>query len=668
MAVLFEQFTNFGSTSLSSPATAGSTSISVNDATNFPATGQFRVVIDNEVFLVTGVTGTTFTVTPGYENTTQANHNTGATVSCVVTAGVMNNINNRNLGTLNYLEYFPGGENSFADQTTQIQNFLLYCQLVAFTMKPLTGLDDQIQSHYVTAVLPYGTTRTITSPIVVPEFVNLKDLAGMQRNGTAGTVTSSYNGDTTSLACANLWQPGVIIVPDAHCENLNLYDNPDGVHLGSALAVGKNWVAAGATVVSGGAGYHVGDVLRLAQPSKAPYFATFITVNSVDGNGAVLTFSVNPGAYALPDKLQQQQWTAANGFTGAIASGSHGQVFDGVHPGAFITAGGNGTGATFTQQWRPDWNGVSTMYDMGAQTIGDTRLGKIRCLAVGKSPDPTVGDATYGFKFGVLISNLNVTFDDIGVGGGDWSIAIINASDTRGNILNPVGGAVLLKLLSSGSIECPNVVLDTPSHSALDIDACQAVRIAAQGINPVSSPTLTSGYAMRIGSQSTTKSVNVTVELDLENFGSLAGVPAAYFANMADCHIDVTVGNHTSNGNNGTHLLTRFCDFGTGITLSNRIGGQFSWGSQTPASLFSGTLPGCGLRVWNDSVNGSGVGGYTDEGGNYAIKGAAAPTTGTWLAGDRVVNNAPSAGGNEGWICVTGGSPGTWKSYGAIAS
>lgn len=46
----------------------------------------------------------------------------------------------------------------------------------------------------------------------------------------------------------------------------------------------------------------------------------------------------------------------------------------------------------------------------------------------------------------------------------------------------------------------------------------------------------------------------------------------------------------------------------------------------------------------------------------------AAPTTGTWAQGDFVRNSAPSVvthGSHEyiyfGWICVTGGTPGTWK-------
>ena len=42
------------------------------------------------------------------------------------------------------------------------------------------------------------------------------------------------------------------------------------------------------------------------------------------------------------------------------------------------------------------------------------------------------------------------------------------------------------------------------------------------------------------------------------------------------------------------------------------------------------------------------------------------PTVGTWTAGDRIVFTNPVAGGKSGSICVNGGTPGTWKQFGAI--
>ena len=47
---------------------------------------------------------------------------------------------------------------------------------------------------------------------------------------------------------------------------------------------------------------------------------------------------------------------------------------------------------------------------------------------------------------------------------------------------------------------------------------------------------------------------------------------------------------------------------------------------------------------------------------------SAAPTAGTWAVGDVVWNSAPTAGGTIGWVCTTAGTPGTWKTFGAIAA
>jgi hypothetical protein len=44
----------------------------------------------------------------------------------------------------------------------------------------------------------------------------------------------------------------------------------------------------------------------------------------------------------------------------------------------------------------------------------------------------------------------------------------------------------------------------------------------------------------------------------------------------------------------------------------------------------------------------------------------AAPSSGTHVQGEVVFNANPRAGGKLGWVCVIGGSPGTWKAFGTI--
>ena len=59
---------------------------------------------------------------------------------------------------------------------------------------------------------------------------------------------------------------------------------------------------------------------------------------------------------------------------------------------------------------------------------------------------------------------------------------------------------------------------------------------------------------------------------------------------------------------------------------------------------------------------------YFKIGNKIHYFGTAAPTTGTWNTGDIIYNTNPAAGGYIGWVCVAGGTPGTWKTFGAISA
>ncbi len=63
------------------------TTLTVASAATFPSSGQFRVLVEDEIMLVTDVSGTTFTVTRGHEDTTAVTHASSAPVALVLTAG-----------------------------------------------------------------------------------------------------------------------------------------------------------------------------------------------------------------------------------------------------------------------------------------------------------------------------------------------------------------------------------------------------------------------------------------------------------------------------------------------------------------------------------------------------------------------------------------------------
>lgn len=88
-----EKYTNNGTTTLNGAINNSVTSLIVTDATFFPANPQFRIIIDSEIMIVTGITGgTTFTVTRGAEGTSAASHLNLALVNHIMTAGAMDQI------------------------------------------------------------------------------------------------------------------------------------------------------------------------------------------------------------------------------------------------------------------------------------------------------------------------------------------------------------------------------------------------------------------------------------------------------------------------------------------------------------------------------------------------------------------------------------------------
>lgn len=149
----------------------------------------------------------------------------------------------------------------------------------------------------------------------------------------------------------------------------------------------------------------------------------------------------------------------------------------------------------------------------------------------------------------------------------------------------------------------------------------------------------------------------------------------------------VSVNNVMINGNFVYNFLTTL----SGSPSANvRVGGISVFSDATPTYTVSN------ITITNNLVNqgyGIGIQTYTLESvyinGNYITNtvgtlvdtssvyrlsngqiGAysAAPTTGTWERGSVVYNSAPSAGGTVGWVCVTAGTPGTWKTFGSIAA
>ncbi|MHC4301286.1 MAG: hypothetical protein ACYS7Y_28795 [Planctomycetota bacterium] len=82
-----ERISNDAISTINGGLTAGATTVTVTDAAPFPTQGNFRIIVDNEIMLVTAVSGSDFTVSRGHESTTGVVHADGSVVALIITAG-----------------------------------------------------------------------------------------------------------------------------------------------------------------------------------------------------------------------------------------------------------------------------------------------------------------------------------------------------------------------------------------------------------------------------------------------------------------------------------------------------------------------------------------------------------------------------------------------------
>jgi len=86
-----QQLANNAQSTLSATITNTATSLVVVSASAFPTSGNFHILIETEIILVTAVSGTTFTITRAQEGTTAVGHNSGVTVTAIITKAALEN-------------------------------------------------------------------------------------------------------------------------------------------------------------------------------------------------------------------------------------------------------------------------------------------------------------------------------------------------------------------------------------------------------------------------------------------------------------------------------------------------------------------------------------------------------------------------------------------------
>lgn len=85
----FEKFVNDVITNLNGAINSSTTSVAVANGSGFPSTGNFRILIDKELMLVTARSTNTLTVVRGVEGTTAVAHDNGSRVMFILTPASM---------------------------------------------------------------------------------------------------------------------------------------------------------------------------------------------------------------------------------------------------------------------------------------------------------------------------------------------------------------------------------------------------------------------------------------------------------------------------------------------------------------------------------------------------------------------------------------------------
>lgn len=180
-----EQFTNGPTTTLDGAINDVVTSLTIDDATGFPAAAQYRIKIDSEIMIVTAGAGTTtWTVTRGAESTTAASHSDGATVTHILTAGAIDQFRADNVVA-----------DTFANLPTVGKEGRLFIQsdAAALTIARDTGAIWQ----------PYGPIYKFKPPVLA-DFTWVNQGSATATQDTGILLSAPVTGSTSTTSCAIL--------------------------------------------------------------------------------------------------------------------------------------------------------------------------------------------------------------------------------------------------------------------------------------------------------------------------------------------------------------------------------------------------------------------------------------------------------------------------------
>lgn len=468
-----------------------------------------------------------------------------------------------------------------------IQDWLnwLYVQNVNYDVT--RGLENLDRTSCIEARIPKMKNLYIEGSILIPPGVCTDFKTKFVRNGnTAGAVTPYYNGDPMSQDLANPYQFAVMMTPGS--QNLGIIDviqNTIGTDAGSGIVTGRTWAISALAIANGGTGFVGGETCTTRNGDVNPYVgASFTVTHATSGAADAISFTAArwtpaAGVYPFPLLMQQQLWTAANGWTGAR------QIFDGS--GNYLTNCSSGTGLTVTATPQADWSGGLTYYQ-GWYDNYSPMYSWLGTLKATQGRDKT--DPTYGSTMGILISSFDQHAKSLYSQGNHNGLTVIG-TDFWAPDVNSVSDGIGLYVRSGGNINLPNVVLGNDTIKYLDIDDNLNTYIRASMSTDTQTTPTAGPYAVGLGQNSIQQSQEnsgLNLDLNFTNAGSAGGIPAIACAYTVNSNIRVNIGNIRHNNLVYAGPISSVVNFGTDCQGSNKFSGSID---NVTGPLYTGTPP-----------------------------------------------------------------------------
>jgi len=182
-----ERLANNAETVLASAVVPADGTITVANPTNFPTEGDFRIAIDNELMLVTSVSGSTFTVTRAIEGTTASNHTESTPLAAILTKEGMQRLISESV------DPFAFSRNPYRIQDTN-GNLLTASDFTALTGSNTTVVDNSDGSISVRFLAPSATERLPRFVRTAPSTPYTITMATKLTAISAGTVSGPVFG------------------------------------------------------------------------------------------------------------------------------------------------------------------------------------------------------------------------------------------------------------------------------------------------------------------------------------------------------------------------------------------------------------------------------------------------------------------------------------------